>query len=745
MFGTYYGNDKDNQFFAMQPPARQTSVTSTDPCAYGKQDLEFVIKNYHYTIYGHGGDDSFFLGPQKSVLSGGDGRDLYVFPTTGTQTEIDNFSEDMLEDHMIIKAPFNHIDCVRRHADLLLVYGPQRNRIVIRDWFVHTHSNHYQHMTFQSADGIRFKIEDRGQKNGKFHSMCVPETLDNTKSKGPISLTLEGEYESVVTVLGSHFADSIVGNERNNVLNGAPGADMLEGGEGADTYEIFAGEGCDKINNYAKDQKMDLVVFHVPFSQIQAELQGEDLFVFDKENASSTCVLLTSWNTGKTFQHVAFLSSDSVTFEISRNQSQLSLTALMIDLGKETHGSTINLSDPYRHLLYVITVFDSAHDDNIIGNVLGNFFSCTGGKDHLQGADGSDKYVIKSGCKGANISNFAEDQATDVLFFEYPFEKVRIMFEWPNLILKVNDSDTEIYLHSWFKSKQFQHLLLQTVDGVISMLPSNLSEPDSLTPFEINLSEEDCTNNKRTFDFSKDPFTKVERFKAKSSECSYTVIGNSQDNYIDPGIGNAMKYQYLKGGNGSDTYVFGYGYGYGNEIYNEAKDMKTDYIFLEVLYKYITVLLEPPHIVLSSKSRNDSVQVKLLKYLEGPEHQHLVIKSSDGFLFQPNLQSYPYKSVLYIDTSTSTKSCNISCAEGGEFLTVSHIYGATDFSNYITGSKNSSVIIGGNKDDYLQGNEGNEKIEGLAENYIIIGAGGDDVLSGGTGNDDMMGGGQEMT
>ncbi|KAL6473343.1 hypothetical protein MHYP_G00169040 [Metynnis hypsauchen] len=730
LFGTYYGNDKDNKFFAIQQPAKQP-------------DMEFVIKNYHYTIYGHGGDDSFFLGPQMSELSGGEGRDFYVFPTSGTHTEIDNFSQDMLEDCLLIKAPFRNIDCCRRHEDLLLVYGSEKYRITIKNWFVHSNADHYQHMTFQSADGVTFKVMDRGLAKGKFHAMCVPEILDKTNSDIRVSPSLVGEFESVITVIGSNFSDTIVGNAKDNVLNGGHGADTLEGGDGADTYEIFQGQGCDTINNYAKDEKMDMVVFHVPFSRIQADLQGEDLLVVDEEDLRSTCVLLTNWATSRLFQHVTFLSSDHVIFHISSNESdesELTMTALMVDLSKETHGSTINLSDPYQHMFYVMTVFDSAYDDVLIGNALGNFLSCSGGMDHLQGAGGSDKYVIKSGCKRAYISNFAEDQISDILFFEHPFSKLSVVYQGPHIILKVKDSDIEVHLQNWLNGKEFQHLLLQTIDGVISMLSSNISEPEVITPFEINLSQENCINSTETFDLSKDPFRKVERFKAKSSICSYHVIGNSLNNYIDPGIDNGMNYQYLMGGNGSDTYVLGHGYGYENEIDNEARDMKTDHLFLEVLYKDITVFLEPPHITLSSTSRNDSVRVRLLRYLQGPEHQHLVIKSLDGFSFQVNPLSYPYKSVLSIDTSTSTKSCNISCAEGDEFLKVSHIYGATHFSNYITGSKSSSVIKGGNKNDHLEGNEGNEKIEGDAGDDIITGHSGDDVLLGGDGDDDISGG-----
>ncbi|XP_066537042.1 uncharacterized protein [Hoplias malabaricus] len=485
---------------------------------------------------------------------------------------------------------------------------------------------------------------------------------------------------------------------------------------------------------------MDLIVFQVPFIRIQADLQGEDLLVVDEESISSTCVQLKHWTTSTLYQHVAFLSSDHVMFHISGNESKLAMTALMVDLSRDTYGSTVNLSDTYQHLPYVITVFDSAHNDVLMGNALGNFLSCSGGTDHLEGAGGSDKYVIKSGCKKAYISNFAEDHVSDVLFLEHPFLKITVTYQWPNVVLKVDDTNVEVHIQNWLKGKEFQHLLLQTIDGVISMLPSNSSEPEVITPIEINLSQENCTENKKTFDLSEDPFGKVERFQAKSSSCSYSVIGNSLDNYIDPGIGNAMKYQYLMGGNGSDTYVLGHGYGYENEIDNGAIDMKTDYLFLDVLYKDITVQLNKPNITLLSTSRNDSVRVRLLRYLQGPEHQHLVIKSSDGYLFKVNPLFDPYKSVISIDTSTSTKSCNISCAMGEEFLQVTHIYGASQFSNYITGSKSSSVIKGGNKNDHLEGNEGNDRIEGGAGDDIIIGNGGEDVLLGGEGDDELKGG-----
>lgn len=717
LFGTYYGNDKDNSFFAPQlPAAEQHPADPSDPCAYGGLDVDYVIRNYHYTIHGHGGEDSFFLGQQASLLSGGEGRDLYIFPTSGTISEIDNFAHDSFEDHLVIKAPFSHIDCIRNHTDLLLVYGQKKkHQITIRNWFAHSYIDHYQHMTFQSADGIMFKIEDRGLVGHKFHANCVPETLDNTKSQSPVSIRLEGDYQSVIRVLGSNFSDIIMGNKRDNILNGGLGADMLEGGEGADTYEIFPAEGCDIINNYATDQKVDLVVFHVPFQKIHADLKGGDLWVIDEEKPELTCLQLQKWNNDSRYQHLAFLSSDHVTFSISNSQdSGLVKTPLMVDLSTEKHGSTIELNQADQQFHSVVTVFDSPYDDVIVGNTLGNFLSCSGGTDRLQGGGGSDKYVIKSGCRGAAISNLAEDKISDVLFIQHAWRKIKMEHRFPHLVLMVADTDIEVNLLHWFEGENFQHLAVQTIDGIIATLPLNASDPEVMIPMEINLSKEECTDQKQTFDLSKDPWMKVERFQAKSANCSYTVIGNELDNFIDPGIGNIYKYQYLSGGNGSDTYVLGHAYGYENEINNEAGDMKLDFLFLQALYEDIEVLLEKPHIVMFSHSRNDSVRVRLLKYLQGPEFQHLLVRSLDGFLFEIDVNSYTFKSVLGIDMVSSSKSCNISCASSrSEYSKVFRIRGATALSNYITGSDNSFLIIGGNMADYLLGNQGSEMIEGF--------------------------------
>ncbi|MGH0168878.1 UNVERIFIED_CONTAM: hypothetical protein FKN15_055673 [Acipenser sinensis] len=199
-----------------------------------------------------------------------------------------------------------------------------------------------------------------------------------------------------------------------------------------------------------------------------------------------------------------------------------------------------------------------------------------------------------------------------------------------NIVLGVADTDIEVNLLCWFEGENFQHLAVQTIDGIIATLPLNASDPEVMIPMEVNLRKEECTDQK------------------------------------------------------------------------------------QVLYEDIEVLLERPHIIMFSHCRNDSVRVRLLKYLQGPEFQHLLVCSLDGFLFEIDGDSYPYKSIFSIDMTSSSKSCNISCASlGSEYNKVSRICGATAFSNYITGSNSRSLITGGNMADYLHGNQGSEKIEGF--------------------------------
>ncbi len=57
--GTYHGNNQNNQFLAINDL----------PAEYARY-LDYELANYTYRLFGHGGDDTFHLGPQTFFISG---------------------------------------------------------------------------------------------------------------------------------------------------------------------------------------------------------------------------------------------------------------------------------------------------------------------------------------------------------------------------------------------------------------------------------------------------------------------------------------------------------------------------------------------------------------------------------------------------------------------------------------------------------------------------------------------------
>ena len=64
---------------------------------------------------------------------------------------------------------------------------------------------------------------------------------------------------------------------------------------------------------------------------------------------------------------------------------------------------------------------------------------------------------------------------------------------------------------------------------------------------------------------------------------------------------------------------------------------------------------------------------------------------------------------------------------------------ANGLLNKIQGNSGSEVLIGGFKNDYINGQKGNDLIAGIGGNDIIKGGAGDDIILAGAGNDRLHG------
>ena len=458
-----------------------------------------------------------------------------------------------------------------------------------------------------------------------------------------------------------------------------------------------------------------------------------------------SCIYITDWFVGENYRHLTFVSKDDIAFHVVGAQKDIAKRPFMLDYSLSNKSITCNLKSPdiAETLSNVQTVVDSVFNDSITGNDAANFISSKG-NDFIQGNGGSDAYKIASNCRNTVINNYDIHLDEDIIFIDANYSDITLDpdDEEQNLEIYVNDFKA-ITLLNWFQNKTFRHASIRTTDGISAILPDDLEQfiSGSQQPLaiEISLEDEDCNYGLKRYDLSQEKFINVSRFTAKTDRCSYNIIGNELNNYLDPGPGNPYGYQYLKGGNGSDTYVIGANYGEFNEINNYAKDLLIDFVMLSVEYKFIEAdIIEGTNdIGIKSKSTTNQVHVKIKNFLLGRRYQHIVFQSADKITFRI-MPRYPHKKPMIVDYSRSKFNQKLNASN--LFSTASVIYGSAEKINLIYGSLSTKRLVGGSQADQIRGGNGGEQIEGHDGNDILIGNDGDDVILGGYGDDDISGG-----
>ena len=752
IYGTYYGNSKDNKFYAVQhqkPTTKPPGKKKDAECNFGKLNLKFVTGNYHYNLYGRGGSDTFYLGPEMSTVTGGSGSDLYIIQSDGGKTIIDNFAEDNKRDIVVINVAFDNIQCHQSSNDLDVTYA-QSHHIRIKNWFSAGDPTYYRHVSFRSQDGVIFVPKQNLNSDDIHIVQCVAVALDLGAAKTAQTVSLKNaKYSQVRQVSGSNNSDTIIGNDLNNILEGGRGADQLTGGKDEDTYIIRANEGCDVIDNNAEDflNTTDIVVFDVLFDMIDVQMKGNDLSVTDRNNAQSSCFTIKDWRLGYRHRHILFTSGDHVVFNVSTSQSgSVSKVPIMLDYKASVVGICVDLSDsPSPNCIKptgydkVATVSDSVHNDHIVGNAQTNFLSCSGGEDYLEGGEGTDNYVVKKTCLKAIINNFDNRKKVDLLHIVETFDNLLLLKKGDNLRIKSRHGTPTVVLRNWFTSSVNQHLGIRTIDGITLRINSTAVkfEPYEVSkdPTECQCTHSGCDRGLVTYNLSSDPWKNVVRFQLKSSHCSYKIYGNGLNNYLDPGAGNGYNYQHLEGKNGSDTYVFNHGYGEFNEINNFADDNKTDTLELGIEFDDIQVYFHGQYdVILESKTRPSSLSVRILDYFRGVKYQHLQITSADKVVFNISKQ-YPFTRVIVVDRRIIDSPQIIDPRRNSIIATAEDLKGSLTSANNLTGSNTTREIEGGAQADILRGGETGSIFEGKQGNDSIYGGAGNDVIFGGDGKD----------
>ena len=146
---------------------------------------------------------------------------------------------------------------------------------------------------------------------------------------------------------------------------------------------------------------------------------------------------------------------------------------LSINLGENEYGVVLDLMHPENCVNITVnseiadevkSILDSPYDDQLIGNVRGNFFLCSGGSDFLQGNGGKDTYKIDKTCKSATINNFDEGSDYDLLLWDCPSSSVALSNQSSDLKIVCSLGQSQIVFKQWFDSTQYQHVRIKTSD-----------------------------------------------------------------------------------------------------------------------------------------------------------------------------------------------------------------------------------------------------------------------------------------
>ena len=266
-YGTYYGNSHDNNFYAVQADnqrekrssskkaigrSRNQSKRQSESSCYSNNldSVTIQLQSYHYDLYGRGGNDNFFLGPQSSRVAGGNDNDFYHIPSTGGKAIINNFAHDEEMDTLLLDVNFSDVICARDKWDLIIGYC-QSHAVQIENWFSHGVEEFHRHLHISTADGVVIDVTKSDLDVDNHRTFCAAVSVDKSKSSTGVTIALIGTFSEVKFVLGSNYSDTIIGNDKPNTLNGGLGYDRLQGGNGADTYVVQEGSGTKVINNLA--------------------------------------------------------------------------------------------------------------------------------------------------------------------------------------------------------------------------------------------------------------------------------------------------------------------------------------------------------------------------------------------------------------------------------------------------------------------------------------------------------------
>ncbi|OBX63737.1 hypothetical protein A9Z63_04255 [Moraxella lacunata] len=224
--------------------------------ANASNDIIIINAKTGKTVHGGVGDDVIVSGAGDDYLSGGDGRNTYVFSKNWGKDFVhyDNTGDGY--DKLVFTGG-NHadFDFYRQNSNLIVKSGD--NQLTLLGV-----------MDAHSTKEVYFKFDDK--------IILLTEILKEPIQNLPVS-------QSDIYINGWRGSDILNGNANNNqlfgfdghdVLIGGTGNDILTGGAGIDSYHFSLGDGIDTIieEDYSKEAS------HIVFDDVVSDKIGQVIF-----------------------------------------------------------------------------------------------------------------------------------------------------------------------------------------------------------------------------------------------------------------------------------------------------------------------------------------------------------------------------------------------------------------------------------------------------------------------------------
>ena len=420
-----------------------------------------------------------------------------------------------------------------------------------------------------------------------------------------------------------------------------PQHNLVEGGEGSDSYFISYHSTHTAVNNFAMDEVDDYLVINRTYESLHVHKVDWSLNVTSMDPEIPLSVIIDNWFWSEAYQHMHFKTSDGVIFTVSAHKDGSILTIPYALIGfQHVDGTKPN----YTHVEYIE---GTDGDDYIVGNDCDNTILSEGGRsDFFKGGNGADRYNLtvhtSESTFSINIDNYAEDEEMDAIFLGIPHSSLSVRKSGMNLVIDY-DNEPRITLDNWFQSEAYRHVKLFANDSYGYKIEEDDSGKPTLHPFLLSISPEDQGH----VDLSKiDAYREEPVIGVIGTDSDDIIVGHKHKNLLMGGKG----FDTLTGGEGLDGYVMHEG-DFLTQINNFAYDEEIDLLLFPGNYR--NVIVEPRGNNLRIHAGRANATVRVINWLHGPKYQHLQVKTMDGVTFQlPTEEPFTEKTPLITDDST---------------------------------------------------------------------------------------------